>query len=172
MANENKDYGLQPYNAAGDTRGLRKIAWHEKHVFPIAKPFLKGTGIDLGCGNGRLNVIFQSYFDELLCVDPICALNKKFTFDNVLFEKCELHELNVSHKYDIVLMMGSFHALHRKYKNKIFKHCSHLVKPGGKIIAMWDAKQICDLENQFFKIINKQTTKDDTSTVCIFERLS
>lgn len=161
------DYNLQPYNDSGDTSGFRNIKWYKKYVLPIIKEFLNGVAIDLGCGNGRHNLIFHDKFDRIICVDPIVNIDDRFNYDNISYVKSHLHNMpNI--KCDVMLMIGSFNILYEHYNDELLNMCKKFLNNNGIILALWEIKQ----DNFKFNsdiMIDKIKTKDDTSIVAIIK---
>jgi len=165
-----KNYNLQPYGANGDTTGWRTIDWFRQNVLSEISHYLKGDGLDIGSGNGRLNSLFSPYFDTLMCTDPIETLNAKFKCPNVKFKQLHIHE--ISGEYDTILFMGSWNIIYEHHKENVLKICDNLLKPNGYIIAMWDCKTTKNYNLNYENFMGSSIiTKDQTSHIQIWRKI-
>lgn len=146
---ENLGMGLQPYiNNDTDTKDNRFSTYSLKKMMYSLKDFCYGTILDVGCGNARLNCIFDIYFDRIVGIDKYRKPNNKFLIDKFEFINCDLFQ--ITEKFNVVAFMGSFYLHHSYGYLNTLQHTKKLLKPSGKIIILDDKKRNTnsDLKNQ------------------------
>lgn len=137
--------GLNSYNTTNDTNDERlSLDVFTEEILPHINKYIlpKGEGVivDVGCGNGRLNIFLHKYYEKVLCVDlHIEALSQRWMYPNCEFYKTELAGLEYDGKVDCILFFTSFYLM-VPYE-QIFKLCYYFLKEKGIIVISDDEKR-------------------------------
>ena len=136
MNNPQSDIGLQPYDESGDAKDNRfTIKCFDRMMSQIDLSNTKAL-LDVGCGNGRLNLVHSKYFKNVVGIDKFRAPDQKYCCHNFEFRSADLFEVN--EKFSAILFMGSFYLHHYYGYIKTLSQAKNLLEPSGRIIIIDD----------------------------------
>lgn len=112
--------GCQPYIHDQDTIDpVLQLASLDNYISKISS-HLGGKVLDVGCGNGRLNMIHDKYFSKITGIDKFRKPNPKYESDKFDFLIGDIFSYN--EKVDVVFFMGTFYLhYHYGYKETLKK---------------------------------------------------
>ena len=172
--------GLQRYVNDEDVQS----EWFSVPVFREAIKKIQGLEtdsiLDVGCGNGRLNIVHEKSFSKIVGIDKFRSPNQKYCVSN--FEFMEADIFDIKDKFSVVLFMGSFyiHCCYGYLETLI--QAKKIMEKNGKIIIVDDKKRNIDsvskLQNGYYnledlclksdlKIDQKFVDKDTPFSLCV-----
>lgn len=95
--------------------------------------------LDIGCGNGRLWVLFSPRFKSILGIDPHASPDRRFIVPNATFIAGRFVDMDIDGKFDLVLFNESFYLMLNK--DVVFRKALSLLSPDGTIIITDDSKR-------------------------------
>lgn len=104
---------------------------HKRRI-AIAKRYIKGDVLDIGCGSAEISKIL-SMDQRYIGVDlNIGELNKKY--QHLVFYQADMErdKINIDHKYDTILMLAFIE--HIRNSGNVFEQCYKLLKGDGIMI--------------------------------------
>lgn len=130
--------GCQPYINDEDTRDpTLALETLDKELSKVSG--LHGTILDVGCGNGRLNILHAKRFDKIIGIDLFRDPNPKYLNDKFEFLKTNI--FGCSKKADVVLFLGTFYLHYDSGYESTLKKAKSLLNPGGAIVIFDDASR-------------------------------
>jgi len=165
------DRNLQPYDADGDTKGGRNLAFISAHIMPHIESHcaLGYNALDLGAGNGRFCSLIRHSFGSIVCVEPVDTQHDNFKYPNVTWLKKTLETyVGENPTFVNIFLIGSFLALEREYGDKLFPMLERLLFPSGKIFIMVDANQGHSFESDI--LVSSQILVEKDTLLVIMER--
>ncbi len=137
--------GLVAYDRYNDTQDERlTLDVFIEEILPFIHKWLlprrEGIIIDVGCGNGRLNIFLNKYYRNVLSIDlHIDALSQRYMYPNCEFHQTDLANLKCNEKADCILFYASFYLM-VEYKDTM-KRCYELLNENGIVIISDDEKR-------------------------------
>lgn len=102
----------------------------------IAKPYLKGDILDLGCGNDGYLLTLISTDQKYIGVDEnpqiISRLKNLYPDKSFLLSNLDNQDLNIKEKFDTIVMLATIE--HLGNPDKLFGTIKNFLKKDGKII--------------------------------------
>ncbi len=118
----------------------------------------KDKVLDVGCGNGRLRVLFKNKQVEYVGVDvsrkliSLARRSKKFELENQKFLKADGADLPFSeNEFDAVFAVAVLHHIPSRSQRLLFlQEASRVLKEGGVlIVVVWNLWRMRFLKNHF-----------------------
>ncbi len=103
----------------------------------IQKKKVKGSLLDLGCGNGRNTIFFAKKGFDSLGMDfapsaiKVCQSNTRKNKSKAKFISGDVLSYNFKSKFDVVIDCGCLHHVRKQFWNKYRKNLLKTIKEGG-----------------------------------------
>ena len=127
--------GTMSYTNSGDSQAkFRSIEWLKNYIFTHEIWKNKKSVLDIGCGNGRVNQLYEKYFEKIVCVDPYVTINN-FCEKKVEKFKINFEDFEYNGKFDVIVFIFSLYLFTKKHK-EIIEKCLKYLNENGCIIII------------------------------------
>jgi cyclopropane fatty-acyl-phospholipid synthase-like methyltransferase len=148
MQYEQTDIGLQLYDDSGDSKDkLASIECFDKIMSRISLTSAESI-LDVGCGNGRLNVVHNKYFSKIVGIDAFRLPDPKYSLPNFEFKSLDI--FGVEGIFNAILFMGTFYLHHPYGYFETIERSKNILSTNGKIIIIDEKNRNVNFETHIF----------------------
>jgi len=134
--------GKQPYKPNGDAKDdLNSIERFKNGILPNIEKYLRGSLLDVGCGNGRISNEIKSYFESIDAIDPAEMPHGDFKDEKINFIRSDLFSYSTEKQYDVIMLYGVFYLFYQEGYEKAWAKVDALLSETGSVVIFDNQKR-------------------------------